>query len=779
MAERYAVIGKRLPRVEAQAKATGEALYTIDMSLPRMLHGKILRSPHAHARVIRIDTSRAERLAGVRAVITAKDLISEKRTYFCYGAFVPDEYPLAINRVRFIGDEVAAVAAIDEDIAQEALDLIRVDYEPLPSVQDTEESMREGAPQIHEHAKGNISWRTYQDIGDVEAGFREADHIQEDRFVTQHVSHAPLEPHGSLAQWYSEGRLTLWSSTQRPFFFSWDLAQALGIEDSRVRVIKPHVGGGFGGKLETSAVEFSAALLSRKTGCPVKIILSSDEELYATRKRHASIVHLKTGVKKDGTIIARDCRTILDGGAYNSIGIVTCYLSALLINLPYRNKNVRCEVLRIYTNKPPCGAMRGFGSPQIHFAVEVQMDMIAETLGMDPAELRHRNSLNEGDETLNGMKIKSCGLKECIRSAAARSGWQEKQSRGGKGFGIGMGASGFLTGPRLRRLPKNADSFAFSATLIRAHADGNITLMTGTSDIGQGSDSVMAQIAAEELGIPYEHVTVIGGDTELTPLDLGTFGSRLTLIGGTATLNAARDLKDKILKAVANEWKASTHDLELKDNCVALKGSAEKRLSFPDAVLLCQRSIGGIPVIGEGFYNPEEEGVLDIKALCEQGVGNYAPTYSFGAQVAEVRVNRETGEVSLQGMTVAHDCGQAINPMSVEGQLEGSVAMGLGYSLMEKAETADGLMLNPSFLDYKLPLSVDMPSMTIIPVDSNDPVGPFGAKESGEGTVTPVAPAIVNAIHHATGVWIKELPVTPDRLLKAIEEKTKIREKEG
>jgi 4-hydroxybenzoyl-CoA reductase alpha subunit len=769
MNEQYSVIGKRLPRIDARTKATGEAIYTMDIQLPQMLYGKILRSPYPHARISHIDTSRAEHLPGVRGVITAKDISSDKKAYFYYGAFVPDEYPLAIDRVRFIGDEVAAVAAIDEDIAQEALELIHVEYDPLPAIFDPEEAIREGAPQIHDHAKANISWRLYQDLGDVERGLREADHIQEDRFVTQLVCHAPLEPHAAVAQWHTDGRLTLWASTQKPFFFSLDLAQALGIPESKVRVIKPHVGGGFGGKQETSAVDFSAAFLSRKTGHPVKIVLTRDEEFYATRRRHAFLIDLKTGVTKDGVIIARECRSILDGGAYNSLGIITCYLSALFLNLPYRNRNIRYEALRVYTNKPPSGAMRGFGSPQIFFAMEVQMDMIAEALGIDPMELRLRNGLRAGDETPNGMKIKSSGLSECIHSVTRLSEWKEKRKQGRKGIGVGIACSGFLSGPRLRRLPRHSDAFAFSSTLIRAHADGNITLMTGTSDIGQGSDSILAQIAAEELGISYERVTVLAADTEITPLDLGTYGSRLTLIGGNATRNAAKDLKEKITKAVAKKMEANPEDIELRGDSVLVKGYPEKNLSFSDAVLLCQQALGGKPVIGEGSYNPEEEGVLDIKALCERGEGNYSPTYSFGAQVAEVEVDRQSGEIRVQRVTAAHDCGRAINPMAVEGQLEGSVAMGLGYAFTEEVITEDGLMMNSSFLDYKLPLSVDVPVMESIPIESNDPMGPYGAKESGEGPISPTAPAIINAIHHATGVWIKELPVTPEKLLRAIE----------
>jgi 4-hydroxybenzoyl-CoA reductase subunit alpha len=771
--QKLSVIGKRLPRVDARSKATGEAVYTIDMQLPKMLHGKILRSPHAHARILNIDASRAERLPGVKGVITWKDLKPEKKSHHCYGAFIPDEYPLAIDRVRFIGDEVAAVAAVDEETARQALDLIQVDYEPLEAVFNPETALRDGAPQLHEHAENNKSWRLYQDLGDVEHGFEEAYHIQEDRFVTHFQCHGPLEPHATVAQFETDGKLTVWSSTQRPFFVSWDLAQAMDMPESSVRVIKPHVGGGFGGKIETASVEYATAFLARKTGRPVKIVHTREEEFATTRRRHALVFYLKTGVREDGTITARTCRSIMDGGAYNSLGIVTCYLTAIFLNLPYKNPNIRYEALRVYTNNPPCGAMRGFGAPQTHFAVEVQLDMIAEALGMDPMELRLKNSLKSGDETPSGIKIRSCGLPDCIKTAAKKANWHDLRKQGGKGTGIGLACNGFISGPRMRRLPRLADAYAFSAALIRAHGDGRVTLLTGSADIGQGSDSILAQIAAEVLGISYESVSVLAGDTEVTPLDLGTYGSRVTMMAGHATRNAAGDLRQKIVDASANQLEANSSDVEIEDGIVFIKGAPEKNLSFSDAVIACQQSVGGKPVIGEGFYNPEEDGILNIKALVEKGIGNYSPAYSFGAHIAGVQVDEQTGEINVKNVVVAHDCGVAINPMAVEGQLEGAVAMGHGYALTESVDIDSGMMLNPNYLDYKLPLSVDLPPTEIHLVETNDPKAPLGAKEAGEGPISPAAPSIVNAVHHATGIWMKELPITPAKVLEAIKSKYK------
>jgi 4-hydroxybenzoyl-CoA reductase subunit alpha len=521
--------------------------------------------------------------------------------------------------------------------------------------------------------------------------------------------------------------------------------------------------------MEPSAADFSAAYLARKTGRPVKVVLTREEEFLASRRRHASIFSIKSGVKRDGTITARSCQSILNGGAYNSVGLIAAYLSALFLNIPYRISNIRYEALRVYTNNTPSGAMRGFGSPQTYFAVETQMDMIAEELGIDPTELRIRNGLTPGEVTANQMRIRTTGFADSIRSAAERSGWHEKRKRGGKGKGIGMGCNAFNSGPRLRRLPRHTDAHAFSATLIRAHGDGNVTLITGSADIGQGSDSILAQIAAEELGIPYEHILVLAGDTGLAPLDYGTYGSRVTMMAGNATREAAADLKRKIIDAVAERHELPPQAVYIQNGFVCLKDSPEVSFPFSEAVILCQKSIGGKPVLGEGSFNPEEEGVLDIKNLTERGIGNYSPAYSFGTQITEVEVDRETGQIEVKKATTAHDCGTVLNPMAVEGQLEGSIAMGHGFALSEEVCLDQGLMLNPSMLEYHIPTSMDMYPIENTEVDVYDPMGPFGAKEAGEGPIGPVAPSIANAIHHATGVWVTELPIRPEKLLRTME----------
>lgn len=404
------------------------------------------------------------------------------------------------------------------------------------------------------------------------------------------------------------------------------------------------------------------------------------------------------------------------------------------------------------------------------------MDMIAEALDMDPLELRLKNALQTGDETPSGIKLRSCGLSDCIKAAARSVEWPAKRRQAQKGFGIGMACNGFISGPRMRRLPRLADAYAFSGSLVRAHGDGCVTLLTGSADIGQGSDTVLAQIAAEELGISYERIIVLAGDTEIAPLDLGTYGSRVTMMAGHATRNAALDLKSKICRAVAEQLEANPLDLDIKNDMVFVKASPRKKMSFSDAVILSQQSAGGKPIIGEGFFNPEEEGRLDIKALVEHGIGNYSPAYSFGAHISEVQVDPMTAEIQVNKTIVAHDCGVAINPMAVEGQLEGSLAMGHGYALTETVASQDGLMLNPNFLEYKIPTALDIGSAEILLVKSLDPKAPFGAKEAGEGPISPTAPSIVNAIHHATGVWIKELPISSEKLLEALKAKEAIKD---
>ncbi len=755
----YSVIGKRLPRVDGIVKATGEAKYTADMVLPGMLYGKILRSPHPHARILNIDISKAKKLPGVRAVITGKDTPGKK-----YGRYqddrpdLLDEYALAMDKVRYIGDEVAAVAAIDEDTAEEALDLIDVEYEKLPAVFDPEEAMKPGAPRIHDHAEHNVALKLLRNFGDVEKGFKESDYIFEDTFTTQGQTHCFLEPHAVLASFDQSGKLTVWSSTQNPFPVRAQLARALGMPESRIRVIKPHLGGGFGGKVELLSHDVCSSLLSKKTGRPVKIVLTREEVFNATRQRHPMIMRLKTGVKSDGTLMAKECTNIADTGAYYGLGPTVMAVNFYVLTLIYRVPNISYEGSLVYTNKPVCGAQRGYGGPQIRFADDSQMDMIAEALAIDPVELRLKNAVQPGDITLIKARITSCGFKECLQKVAERTGWRDKRGKLPGNRGIGIAGQGMVSGAKTYKNPFS------SGALVEPQEDGTVILFTGASDIGQGLNTVLSQIVAEELGVGIEDVRIVAADTEITPFDQGTSSSRATMFAGNAVRLAAADARRQLFEAVAEKLEANPEDLEARDRKIFVKGSPEKGISFSDAVLASHLEKKQ-PILGRGYYVP------NVERPSPTGEGNISPSYSFSAYVAEVEVDTETGRVKVSRITTAHDCGFAINPMAVEGQIEGGIQMGIGHALSEGFFREEGQTLNPSFLNYGMATSLDMPEIKTIIVETIDPEGPFGAKEAGEGTMIPTNPAIANAVYDAIGVRIKDLPITPEKILKALEDK--------
>lgn len=758
--EEYSIIGKSLPKVDAVAKATGKAIYADDLKLPRMLTGKMLRSPYSHARIINIDTTKAEKLLGVKAVITGKDVNRRKIGVVEAYRDIWDQESLCLNKVRYIGDEVAAVAAIDEDTALEALELIHVEYEELPAVFDPEEAMKPGAPVIHEGFKNNISIQTIIESGDVERGFRDSYRVFEERFETQCVVHCCLEPHVSVAR-YLDGQLTLWTSTQIPFGIQKPLARVLDLPADRVRVITMAVGGGFGSKLEPFPMDVCCALLSIKTGCPVKINLNRKEEFETTRTRHPMIIELKTGVKRDGTILAKQARNILDGGAYSGSGIPAAFLSTLFLSLPYKIPNIKMEALRVYTNKSGAGAMRGYTAPQVHFADDSHMDIIADELGIDPLELRKKNAITPGYQTASGLKINSCAFTDTIDKISRNIGWREKRGKLKKeNRGVGVGCSGFISGVGLAvsGSPVNYTSMA----IIKLHTEGFATVYTGACDIGQGSTTVLSMIAAEELGISPDKVRMVTADTEITPFDAGTCGSRVTFHAGNAIRRAAADAKAQLVAVVAEKLEANPDDLASKGGRIYLVDNPDIGMNFEDAIWAYQEKNGGMEVVGRGVYRHDIE-----PSVYTTGIGNYAPAYTFSTGGAEVKVDLETGQVEVLKFKFAHDIGRAINPNSVRAQLEGSICMGLGYALFEQILFEKGRMLNPTFLDYKVPTALDMPETEIILVESEEPDAPFGAKECGEGSVAPVSPAIANAVCDATGVRIKNLPLTPEKILRA------------
>ncbi|MDO8688612.1 MAG: xanthine dehydrogenase family protein molybdopterin-binding subunit [Dehalococcoidia bacterium] len=756
MTEEYSVVGKRFPRLDGPVKVTGQASFAGDLELPRMLEGKILRSPFPHARIVRIDTSRALGLSGVKAVVTAQDTLQLKYNVLRFKPSFADEYMLALDKVRYVGDAVAAVAAVDGDTAEEALDLIQVEYEELPAVFDPEEALKPGAPRIHDHAENNISRMIKLDFGDVDGLMASAYHVREDTFVTQTQSHTPLEGHACVASYDADGRLTVWTSTQNPYYIKKDLAYTLGLDDSKVRVILPYVGGGFGGKADgLTTLDFASSLLSMKCGRPVRIVYGREEEFIGTRRRHPLIIWMKTGVDREGRIVARDVRCIMDGGGYNSFGPASILLAGIFLSLPYRYQSFRYRGTRAFTNKPPGAGMRGHTAPQGHFASDTQLDMIAQEIGMDPLEIRLRNALKAGETTATGFKILSSNFDGCIHEVASKSNWAEKRGRLGPNRGIGIGCSGFPSGSGFRQRP---DIPTYSSAMVRVNEDGTVSVLSGAVDTGQGSDTVLLQIAAEELGANPDQVKFVRADTDVTPVDLGNFASRTTVFAGNAVKGAASEVKKQVFLVAADELEANPGDLVASNGFIYVKGTPDRKVAFTHAGKKAIERNMGRPVVGEASYDPPDK-------------LNYS-TYSFGAQVAEVEVDPQTGRVEVIRLTGAHDGGTAINPMGVEGQLEGSMHMALGLTLTEEVFWDEGRITNASLTSYCVPSALDMPRTELVPVDSWDPEGPFGAKESGEGTVGPTAPAIANAIFDAAGIRMKSLPITAEKVLVALEEKS-------
>jgi xanthine dehydrogenase molybdenum-binding subunit len=717
---------------------------------PGMLHGKVLRSPCAHARIRKIDVSKAERAPGVVSVITHRDV---PRIPFS-GAGTPptknllkDEYILD-EKVRFVGDKVAAVAALDEDTAEEALSLIEVEYEELPAVFDPGKAMQPDAPRIHE-AENNIAAHVIKEWGDVERGFEQADLVFEGRYRTSRQSHCAIEPHACVADYSrASGELRLWTTTHVPFVAQRILSELLSIPMSKVRIIKTSTGGSFGGKNEV-ILEPLCALLSIKTGRPVKMVMTRDEVFLGTRTRHPCVVDLRTGVKRDGTLTARSVRVILDTGAYASHGpFVMGAMGSREIGL-YRSPNVKFEGYCVYTNTPVSGAMRGYGNPQHTFAVESQMDEIAEELGMDPLEFRLKNAIRAGDLNIGtGMRMESCGLQDCMKRGAERIGWKRKRAarRGGrKRRGVGMAISMHSSG---------ASPFKPECTssVVTVNSDGTVNLFTGAADLGQGASTVLAQIVAEELGVGLEDVSLIPVDTGVVPFDQGAYASRTTYVVGSAARMAARDAKRQILEEASKVLGVGAEHLEVTGGKIVAKSGKRLETSIAEVIRGSQFSTEkGRVIIGKASFQPP---------------GN-APY--FGAQFAEVEVDTETGQVKILKVVSAQDVGKAINPLGVEGQMEGMVHMGAGYALTEGLLiNGGGRVLNPNFIDYKILHATEMPYIETIIVESGEPSGPFGAKGLAEGGLAPTAPAIANAIYNAVGVRIREIPLTSERLLKEL-----------
>jgi len=754
MMDQYSVIGKRLPGIDAMEKVTGTAKYLGDLTIPGMLYGNILRSPYPHAKILKVDTSKAERLKGVRVVVTGKDT---KGIRLCVVPHLANKPPLAEDRVRFIGDEIVAVAAENEDIAEEALDLIEVEYAELPGVFDPFEAMKADAVKIHE--EGNVAIHIDRSYGDVEKAFKESDYIFEDRFETQAQVHCCLEPHGCIVHLDRSGSVTVWVTTQIPHPYRKMLADVLRMPLSKVRVIKVYMGGGFGGRFEMDPMEIIAYFLSKKTGRPVRIINTHDEQFTTGRTRYPMVIDIKTGVKKDGALLAREVKVVTDNGAYNSHGITMTMGVGTKCTYLWGIPNVKYEADVVFTNKVYGGAFRGYGNPQITFAIESQMDMIAEKLGMDLKDLCLKNVTYEGQVTCMGHKITSCGLKDCIDKAIETVGWKEKRKKPGN-RGVGM-ASLMHTGGGVRLMFGDCN---LSDVFIKMNNDGTIDLASGMAEIGQGSITALAQIAAEELGIDVKDVNMITGDTWATPQCLGAWASRQVFVAGNAAKMAAGEIKQTMFEEASRMLGARVDDLIAKERKVYVKGNPEKSVSIAQVATTCYNK--GRILAGRGCYDDPTPYIPDSKT----GYGG-VPTYAFGTHAIEVEVDRKTGRVKVLDFVAVHDVGKVINPMTAEGQIEGASLQGLGYALSEDLIWEEGIVLNPNFQDYRIFYINDVPRIKSVMVESIDPDGPYGAKGLAEPGLVPTAAAIANAIYDAVGVRIKSLPITPEKILRALKEK--------
>ncbi|HEV2671442.1 MAG TPA: molybdopterin cofactor-binding domain-containing protein [Gemmatimonadales bacterium] len=763
MADKRRVIGKALRKVDATAKVTGATKFADDLAFPRMLFCKLLRSTQPHARIVSIDTTAAAQLAGVHAVLVGRDLPIP----FGILPVSQDEHALCIDKVRFIGDPVGAVAATSEEAATAASDLIRVEYEPLKSIASAEEAVETAEPRIHDYGDGgNFHKLVDLEFGDADAGIAEGDIVREDLFFFEGSTHLPMEQHAAVAMWSPDQKLTLWTSTQTPHYVHRALAKVLELPAARIRVIATPNGGGFGGKSDPFNHEIAVAKLAMTTGRPVKITLTREEVFYCHRGRHPTLMWVRTGVKKDGSITGMHFRSLLDGGAYGSYGVASTYYTGALQTVTYNVPRYHFQGARAFTNKAPCGPKRGHGTPQPRFALEVHLDKIAEQLGIDPAELRLKTLVPANSLTANYLRVGSMGLGKCIAKVVDGSGWKKQFRKLPRGRGVGLACSSYISGAGL---PIYWNNMPHSGVQLKCDRGGGVTVFCGSTEIGQGSDSILAYIVAEVLGVDPFDVAVVTGDTDLTPVDLGSYSSRVTLMSGNAALQAAERARQIIGLHAAKQLDIPADRLAFADGRVYDAEDPKRGMTFADAVQWAEAAEGTVGTVGS--YTPP----MSAGRYRGAGVGP-SPAYSYSACVAEVDVDPETGIVRVPTIWIAHDVGRSINSAAVIGQVEGSIYMGLGEALMEEMAYRGDLKVVhkiPSLLEYKSPTTLEMCDVITYLVEDPDPNGPFGAKEVGQGPLLPVMPAVANAVYDAVGVRIDEVPITPDKVLKALRAKAK------
>ena len=752
-------VGQKIPKRDAPLKVTGGASYIQDLKIPGMLHGRILYGKYPHAKILKLDTSKAGRLPGVMAIITAADVPNN----FRFG-FMKDNPPLKTGKVRSTRDEIAAVAATSAEIAAEALELIDVEYEELPGIFDPLEAMKEEAPLVHEEMKSNILKMPWKLVcGNVEAAKNESAYVVSDAFSTQWVTHCCLGTSGCIAVFDRGDNLTMYSNTQIPSLAQNDYIEALdafGLKGRRVRVIQCVIGGGFGSKLDTYAYEYIAILLAMKTRKPVKFIFSREEEFFATSPRQCTITKISQGCDKDGRLTFREMEMILDNGAYTSWGATTPSVMMMPISSLYKVPNIRYVAKCVYTNNTYSQAMRGYGNPQATFAIESSLDQLAEKAGIDPYELRSRNANEPGEMTPQNFKITSCGMKECMDEVVKRLDWKGKKGKG-KGRGVGM-ASLIHVGGGARVYKSDG-----CGTIIKMDDRGKVDVITGATEIGQGSETVIAQIVAEELGVSIDDINVINNDTDVCPWDVGVHASRSTFVAGNSALGAAKKIKRQMLAIAAQNMDEDPASLDIKNGIFFSIRDKEKNMPLSKVLRKVHYTPGGKMFMAEHFYDPPNENLdKDFK-------GNLSVSYAYGVHGVEVEVDRKTGQVKILNYIAAHDVGKAINPMLLKGQIYGGGLMGIGYALGETMIYEKGHLKNGSFLDYKMPTAKDVPPVQAVIVETDEQDGPFGAKGIGEPGLVPTAPAIANAIYDAVGVRIRELPITQEKVLRALKEKEK------
>jgi len=767
----FKIVGKPFRRVDARAKITGQTHFADDLYFPRTAYVKLVRSTVAHARIKSIDFSAALAMDGVLGTLTGDELPD------AYGILPvsKDEHALALDKVRMVGDPLAAIAAVSEDIAHAAALVVKVEYELLPTIANIEDALSTPEPRIHDYADdGNIHKKISLKFGDVESGMAAADLVLEDQFFYEGNNHLALEQHSTVAVAEDDDRITVYSSTQCPHYLHRALTKTIGIPASRIRVIACSNGGGFGGKSDPFNHEIVVAKLALKLGRPVKITLTREEVFYCHRGRHPVQMHLKTGFRKDGTMTAQHLRTMLDGGAFGSYGVASTYYTGALQTTTYKLPSYWFEGARAFTNKPACGPKRGHGTPQPRFAFEVQLDKAAHQLGIDPAELRLRNLVEPNTVTANWLRIGTVGLRECIEAVVNGSGWKERYGKLPEGRGLGLACSAYMTGAGL---PIYWNHMPQSGVQVKLDRSGNVAVFCGEAEIGQGSDSMLALMVAEVLGINMKDIRLCVADTDLTPVDLGSYSSRVTLMVGQAAIQAAERARDMIAEAVADHLSVPGDSLVFADSRVFPADDPDTAIAFKEAVVIAESRFGTLGTTGS-YIPPRAPG-----RYRGAGVGP-SPTYSYSASVIEVEVDAETGIYDIARVWMAHDLGRALNPVLALGQIEGGIYMGLGEAVMEEQvfrrlpkKLSEALVHKmPSMLEYKSPGFHDMPEITTYMIETDDERGPFGAKEAGQGPLLPIMPALANAVFDAVGVRVDQVPIHPELILKGLQAKKKGKE---